>query len=340
MTVWLEGLARNARRALPADGPDLTRDAFSRTAGRPFRESQAPEVTSFLPGPVTVKPEVRPRWRPRRCRIARRRFSRSSIGRQGLGPIANARRVEVLLGSGTLVNDVGGALNSAAAASDGSASAPFPTQGRSRIVSIERSIMPHVERADQVLDAAAAVFAERGYHEASMRDVAARSATSLAGLYYYFESKAELLYRITDRAFDTILARLDRHAAGDAPRERLRGFILNHLEFFLAHAALTKVLARDAEWLAEEHQEKAAAKKRRYYVRCLEALRAVAGETATEEELRPYALALFGMLNWTYTWYQPERDGAPCELADRMTRLFLDGFAATCVTCPREEQHA
>jgi AcrR family transcriptional regulator len=186
----------------------------------------------------------------------------------------------------------------------------------------------HDRKQEQVLAAAAAVFAERGFHKASVRDVVAAAGISLAGLYHYFPSKADLLYEITARAFDSLLARLDASAPGP-PRERLTTFVRNHLSFFLSRPHDMKVLVRETESLPEGLEAELAEKKRRYYLRCQGILRELDGGRRGEEELRLATLALFGMLNWTYSWYRPERDGSPERLTERLLGLFLDGFLGT-----------
>jgi AcrR family transcriptional regulator len=183
----------------------------------------------------------------------------------------------------------------------------------------------HDRKQERVLAAAAAVFAERGFHKASVRDVVAAAGISLAGLYHYFPSKAGLLYEITARAFDSLLARLEAAPPGP-PRERLTTFVRNHLSFFLSRPHEMKVLVRETESLPEGLEAELAEKKRRYYQRCQGILRELDGGRRGEEELRLATLALFGMLNWTYSWYRPERDGSPERLTERLLGLFLDGF--------------
>jgi hypothetical protein len=90
-----------------------------------------------------------------------------------------------------------------------------------------------------------------------------------------------------------------------------------------------KVLVRETECLPEALEAEVAERKRRYYQRCHDILREMDAGAKGEEELRLATLALFGMLNWTYSWYRPERDGSPERLTDRMLGLFLDGFLAS-----------
>jgi AcrR family transcriptional regulator len=183
----------------------------------------------------------------------------------------------------------------------------------------------HDRKQERVLAAAAAVFAERGFHRASMRDVVAEAGMSLAGLYHYFPSKAGLLHEITVRSFDALLARLD-DAPAEPPRARLFTFVRNHLSFFLSRPHEMKVLVREWESLAAGLAEEADGKKRLYYQRAHEILRDLDGGRSGEGALRLATLALFGMLNWTHTWYRPERDGSPEQLSERLLALFLDGF--------------
>src|ERR1700756_2444474 len=86
-------------------------------------------------------------------------------------------------------------------------------------------------RLAEILNHATAVFCEKGYEGASMRDLSRESGMSLAGLYYYFESKERLLYLIQRHTFSTIVERLKARLQGvDDTDDRIRIFILNHLE--------------------------------------------------------------------------------------------------------------
>jgi AcrR family transcriptional regulator len=185
--------------------------------------------------------------------------------------------------------------------------------------------LDHDRKQERVLAAAAAVFADRGFHRASMRDVVAEAGMSLAGLYHYFPSKDGLLHEITMRAFDSLLARLDAAPPGP-PRQRLTTFVRNHLSFFLSRPHEMKVLVRETEFLPAALAAEVEGRKRLYYQRCHDILRELDAGRSGEGELRLATLALFGMLNWTHSWYRPERDGSPERLSERMLALFLDGF--------------
>src|SRR5436309_14966603 len=99
-------------------------------------------------------------------------------------------------------------------------------------------------RLADVLAHASRIFWEKGYEGASMRDLSRATGMSLAGLYHYFESKEELLYLIQKETFTTIVRKLKtRLEESDEPEQRVRIFILNHLEYFLANQEGMKVLS-------------------------------------------------------------------------------------------------
>ena len=63
------------------------------------------------------------------------------------------------------------------------------------------------EKLQQILKTSARIFAEKGFHRTSVRDISRAAKMSLAGLYYYFSTKEELLYLIQERCFVTLLDR-------------------------------------------------------------------------------------------------------------------------------------
>src|SRR2546422_9917598 len=76
---------------------------------------------------------------------------------------------------------------------------------------------PYDERLDHLLARAAKVFAERGYHSTTMRDLAAGSGMSLAGMYYYVKGKEALLSLLEERGFTRVLDGGRRANAAEPP---------------------------------------------------------------------------------------------------------------------------
>src|ERR1700726_2352295 len=181
-------------------------------------------------------------------------------------------------------------------------------------------------RLAEILAHATEVFCKKGYEGASMRDLSRESGMSLAGLYYYFESKERLLYLIQKHTFTTIVQRLKARLAGvsDA-EERIRIFILNHLEYFLANQAAMKVLSHEAEVLKNGFASEVAAIKREYYRICVGLLDDLKRERDLRFSTRIAVLSLFGMMNWIYTWHNQRVDADAEQLAREMSDIFLRG---------------
>ncbi len=161
-----------------------------------------------------------------------------------------------------------------------------------------------------------------------MRDIARATGVSLAGLYYYFASKGELLYLIQRHTFETILAAAQRKTETNAnPEARLRALIRLHLQFFLDHPNEMKVLIHEEASLGKAHVREVRAIKRAYYRLCLEQVQALKGTHGLHVlNARLAVLSLFGMMNWIYTWYNPRIDPDAATCAEIMADIFLEGI--------------
>jgi TetR/AcrR family transcriptional regulator, cholesterol catabolism regulator len=185
------------------------------------------------------------------------------------------------------------------------------------------------KRMSEILAHATEVFCEKGYEGASMRDLSRATGMSLAGLYYYFESKERLLFLIQKHTFTTIVARLKKRLEHVSdPEERIRVFVLNHLEYFLANQAAMKVLSHEAEVLKNGFAAELAATKREYYRICVGLLDDLKRERKLDFSTRLAVLSLFGMMNWIYTWYNERVDADAESIAREMGDIFLQGVAS------------
>jgi len=159
-----------------------------------------------------------------------------------------------------------------------------------------------------------------------MRDLSRASGMSLAGLYYYFESKERLLFLIQKHTFTTIVRRLKSRLEGVSdPEQQIRILILNHLEYFLANPASMKVLSHEAEALKNGFASEVTAIKREYYGICVGLLDELKSERGLQCSTRIAVLSLFGMMNWIYTWHNSKADADAEQLARDMGDIFLCG---------------
>jgi AcrR family transcriptional regulator len=188
-------------------------------------------------------------------------------------------------------------------------------------------------RLAEILAHATEVFCKKGYEGASMRDLSRESGMSLAGLYYYFESKERLLFLIQKHTFTTIVGRLKTRLEGvNNAEQRIRIFILNHLEYLLANQAAMKVLSHEAEALKNGFASEVAAIKREYYRICVGLLDDLKSDRRLQCSTRLAVLSLFGMMNWIYTWHNPRVDADAASIAREMGDVFLRGVMASAKT--------
>jgi TetR/AcrR family transcriptional regulator, cholesterol catabolism regulator len=184
------------------------------------------------------------------------------------------------------------------------------------------------QKLDGLLSSAAQAFAQRGYDRTSMRDLARASGISLAGVYYYVQSKEELLFLIQSRNFEGVIAGMRESLRGVTdPVERLQRFIDNHLDYFASHMSEMKVLSREADALDGEFLQKVNGMKREYtrsLMDILAEIEKVHGPAHANRRVATYSL--FGMMNWIYTWYDPLGDVGIELLSQNICRLFLGGF--------------
>jgi len=183
------------------------------------------------------------------------------------------------------------------------------------------------ERYEGILKAACDVIARRGFHQASIREIASAAGLSLAGLYHYVGEKDELLFLVLGRSLDRLLESLDGNLAeARTPEGRLRALIQTHLDFGFHHAHALRIINRDHELLAEPRRAEIAGRRQTYLQRGLAVLRDLDPHGRSDAELFSATNLLLGMLNGIATRpFLRSVDDARA-LAAEVGALFLHGF--------------
>lgn len=195
-----------------------------------------------------------------------------------------------------------------------------------------RAPLPRDEGRTEVIRRAATVIARHGYHGMSMRDLAKATKRSLASFYHLFESKEEILFELQRTAFESIIEAAE--AAISTPRtarERFEAFVDNHVQFFCAQPDVMHVLVVEASALPPNQRAAIRRLKQRYFKlgeRVLADLAAKRGAVPDPIALERATYCVFGMLNWIFGWYEPERHGPPAELVQTIVDCAEHGAAA------------
>jgi AcrR family transcriptional regulator len=211
-------------------------------------------------------------------------------------------------------------------------------------------------RRRAMLRAAQQVFAEKGYAQATLDEIARRAEFGKGTLYNYFEGgKEELLFAVFDAAYDGIYALVERFAddAQERPlREAFRAFVHEAFGFFREHEALFMILMKEAHQFIFGENRKRAAYFHAQEDRLVKALMPLLEQAAEEGEIRalPTRPAAHMMLENTKGVLMTrammdhremrERDcedtilHRPGEAADMLTAMLFDGLSTDDEAAP------
>ncbi|QFZ23105.1 SACE_7040 family transcriptional regulator [Saccharothrix syringae] len=182
-------------------------------------------------------------------------------------------------------------------------------------------------RRDQILAAAAELFARHGFHGVGIDDIGAAVGISGPALYRHFRSKdamlGEMLTQISQRLLDGGQARVE--VATD-PDHALRELIRWHVDFALDDPALITVQIRNLANLTDPDRRRVRALQRRYVEVWVEAIRKTSPEV-DEPTARAAAHAVFGLINSTPHSAHLDRDQM-AKLLSRMALASLSGALA------------
>jgi len=182
------------------------------------------------------------------------------------------------------------------------------------------------KRLSSILKAAAKVIAQDGFEGASIRKVAATAGIGLSGIYYYFDSKDELLFALQSHTFSTLADSLEKRLTGiGSAEERLRAVIDNHFQFFIANMYDLKVCVHEIESLSGDYYKQVLKTRRKYY-RLVKAVVAENAGTRNRYDINLATLFLFGSLNWVYMWFNPKKNQDINKLASQFQKIFLSGI--------------
>ncbi len=191
-------------------------------------------------------------------------------------------------------------------------------------------------RRDDILHAAAQIFRQKGYHAASMQDIADAVGLQKPSLYHHVNSKQEILLALLDHALDLLIADMDLVLASKAPAdEKLRAAMRAYIRRLTAEADLAAVLL--LEYRSLEPELRARHIRRRDKVEA--AWRAIIIEGTQAGLFGPVdpfvaGFALLGVQNWMITWFKSSGRMTADELADAFLNLFLQGLRSPKVTQP------
>jgi TetR/AcrR family transcriptional regulator, cholesterol catabolism regulator len=190
------------------------------------------------------------------------------------------------------------------------------------------------QKRDKILAAAAKVFKEKGYAEATLNDVASEAGTFAGSLYYYFDSKealvAEVLGLGTSRVADLVSAKVAALPKNTGKLERLSIALRSHLALALERDDFALAYWRIIDQVPAAIRETNASGPRAYgrFWKKLVQEAQDAGEVRADLDPRIVSLMFLGSTLYALDWYHEEGSYSVDDLADVLLAMTLDGISA------------
>lgn len=183
-------------------------------------------------------------------------------------------------------------------------------------------------RRQEIFDASAHLFVEKGFAETSMREIAAAAGIGKATLYDYFRTKDEVLLSFLEREVHALAAHAAEIGRQELPAtEKLRQIVLMHLEYWLPRKAFYIRLTIEAQRLPLQSQERIQVARHAYQ----DMLRNLIKQGVQEGAFRPVdtLLATRLLLNMvTPVAFATRPTGSPQQMMEEALGIFFRGIEA------------
>jgi AcrR family transcriptional regulator len=194
---------------------------------------------------------------------------------------------------------------------------------------------PREERWVEILQVATQVFYENGYDGASLQDIADGLGMLKGSLYYYIQSKEDLLFEVISEVHKEGLAVVKSCAEspGD-PLERLGSVIRGHIGHTCRNLVPTAVFLHELSALPEERRREVLGTEHSYQEVFRQLIEEAQRACQVRAELDPRlaALSAIGSANWVYRWFAPDGSLSPEEIGAQMAEMIVRGIATDPVS--------
>ena len=197
------------------------------------------------------------------------------------------------------------------------------------------------ERREAIVEQAARLFAKTGFLGASVADLAAACETSKSLIYHYYPSKEDILYAVMISHLDQLSQDVAEVVAmGEGPEVRLKALVHRFMGHYVGAADRQKVLLNELDNLPAERRTEVVTKQRAIVKAVRDLMVGIEPELANDSARASVkTMLLFGMINWTHTWFDATGPISADEVAD-MALQYITGDARTVSRKPRRSGRA
>ena len=184
----------------------------------------------------------------------------------------------------------------------------------------------HELQRSSILDAAAQLFAEKGFHNASMAELAKACGVSKPLLYHYYRDKEHILFDIADSYMERLLAIFAEVADKGLDAEaHFRELVMSFMGEYEHSQSQHMVLVQDVKFMEATYRRQVVDKERQVVAAFARAIVAVEPGVVKAGLEKAVAMILFGMINWTFTWLSVDGPLTYRDMAPVVAGIFLQG---------------
>ena len=184
-----------------------------------------------------------------------------------------------------------------------------------------------------MLEAAGKVFAEKGYSEASVQDVADALGILKGSLYHYIETKEDLLFWLLEEVHRDVQEILDQIAADEDldPLQRLQAYVRGQVEYNLGNLQRISIYYHDMDRLSADRLKQILDQRHAHERFVNKLIREAQDQGMADPSLDARVLTncLFGTVIWTYRWYRPNGKISRERIADLCADFALNGIVGS-----------
>lgn len=187
---------------------------------------------------------------------------------------------------------------------------------------------PREERWAELLEAAAEVFFEKGYDATSLQEIADRIGILKGSIYYYINTKGDLLAHLLREANETGIRNVEPIARREGdPIERLKDMIRMHVRYVCSDRARTAVFLHERKRLSPEQRKEVFGDEHAYRRLFQDVIKEAqtAGLIRKDLDSKLLSLCILGSLNSLYQWYRPNGAYSIDRIADHYIAISLSG---------------
>jgi AcrR family transcriptional regulator len=193
-------------------------------------------------------------------------------------------------------------------------------------INFDKADQKQINRINAIAKVSARLFAEKGYLETSMEDIATAAKVTKGGVYHYFGSKSDILHFICSTYVELDVENLEHSLSGiNTTEKKIEFIIFRHIEHYSTHVFAAKTLLNEAYNLPTRYFREVKDREKRYFSIVSEVLSQCSSTKGRKEVVTTLTFTLFGMLNWLYSWYDPKGTFTPKDVSRLIYKVFTDG---------------